>query len=186
MDLYQANEQMDFISNHRNFLDPDETEDVILMEEIMFYKYIDPYHSESEPVLKKYRAYRRTPEGYWIVPNRDHHITWVRNANKKWISRQDGTNTTRRKLFAYQNQDDALYSYYRRKLEHIRHVENKHRMLKRVIRTIEHRQNFFGAQRPIITNFFDHTRGDHILDLEPLEKERPKKEFIEERDFAIL
>lgn len=175
-------------SLNRRFYNQEDTADVEFFEEVYFYKYQDPAYTDSdEPWIKKYRAYKETPEGYWIVPEHHHHMSWVQTNEKKWLRKQPNANRTRKKLFAYQSKDDAMYSYYRRKLEHLRHLESKHRQLKRIIRTIETQEQFFGTERPMIDDvkYLLNDELNHYRKLEPLERERPTKEFIEDCEFEL-
>ena len=158
---------------------------VEIQEEILFYQYKDPaYTDQSGPWLNTFKAYRETPEGYWIARSHDFHGNLVNTRSKKWIRKQPNTRSTR-KLFAYRTKQDALYSYYRKKLEHLRHLETKHRQIKRIVKDIEHKENFFGVHRPLLTHFIDTITNDYIKPLEPLKKERPKQGFIEESEFAL-
>ena len=83
-------------------------------EDILFYRYTDPYYSNTdEPYLLTYKAYKETPQGYWIVPDHDHRGTEVDPRSRKWIKKISSHDRTPRKLFVYKNKEDALYSYYR-------------------------------------------------------------------------
>jgi len=171
MNLYQANERM-HIHNDYAYIE--------LQEQVFFYQYKDPYYDESEPIEYKFIAYKETPKGYWVVHSYDYyHIQNVVNTrSKKWIKKQDEDNT--KKPFAYQSKDNALYSYYRRKLEHLRHLENKHRQIKRIIKDIELKDGFFGRQRPIVYPI----SSDKVII--PLKRKRITGDFIDEKEFAIL
>lgn len=147
---------------------------------IYFYKFIDPHYRESlEPIKRMWRAYRRTPKGFWIVPDYDVHGTGVDETRKRWI----GINSQTKNRFAFPDEQEALYSYYRRKLQHLRHIEAKHSHIKRIVREIENNHGIFGRYRPIMTNidfFMAPTR-----DLEPLKRERLPDGFLEEGDFEL-
>jgi hypothetical protein len=180
MTLHQVNE--------RGVIHPDYVS-IELQERVLFYQYKDPYYDESEPMEYKFRAYKETPKGYWIVPSYDYYRIQnvVNTRSKRWIRKQYETDRTPRKLFAYQSKDDALYSYYRRKLEHLRHLETKHRHIKKIVKAIELKDGFFGRQRPIVhpVPFYEllHRRGD--TGLTPLKKKRITDDFIEESEFAL-
>lgn len=91
-----------------------------------------------------------------------------------------------RKRFAHQTVEDALYSYYRKKLEHMRHLERKHSQLKTIVRKIETDHNIFGTERPIMDNiedFFPRMRTSR--NLEPLRRKRIIEEFINEVEMEI-
>jgi len=163
----------------------DEMAPIEIREEIYFYRYQDPCSGSynAEPIENRYRAYRETPEGYWIVPDYHYHTNEVNTRYKKWIKKQLEHNITPRKLFAYRSKQDALYSYYRKKLEHLRHLEAKHSQIKSIVRRIESQENFFGIQRPAITSLNEYIAIKK--ELEPLKKERPRKLFIEESEFVL-
>ena len=58
-----------------------------VMEEIYFYKYSDPSVGSwsNDPIEHRYRAYRETPKGYWVVPDYDWHPSRVNITRKKWL-----------------------------------------------------------------------------------------------------
>jgi hypothetical protein len=162
----------------------DDFGEVEVNEEIILYRYIDPDYGSyrpNEPLLRAYVVYKETPKGYWIVPSWDFHSldSPVNTRFKKWIKKQHENDIIERKLFAYINQKDALYSYYRKKLQHIMHLEYKHAHLKKIIRNIEQQEGFFGATRPNRTHLIENN------DIKPLKHIRPIKGFIEEDEFII-
>ncbi len=165
-----------------------DTESIEIREDIYFYQYKDPALSAwdtKEPIEHRYRAYKETPEGYWIVPDYDYHNTTVNTRHKKWIKKQSEFDHTPRKLFAYRNKQNALYSYYRKKLEHLRHLEAKHNQILSIVRKVEAEAGFWGAQRPQIRqieNYLDHYT---VRPLKPLERKRPTTEFIGDKDFLL-
>lgn len=156
-------------------------------EEIYFYRFHDPYyHGANEPVEEKYKAYKETPKGYWIIRDFDHHGDYVNPICKKWIRKQYETDRIPKKLFAYRNRPDALYSYYRKKLEHMRHLERKHNQLKHIVRRLEHTEQFFGRERPMITNVNEFLSGNGIRRIiKPLNEKRIKPDFIDEMEMEL-
>lgn len=160
---------------------PNEMED-----EILFYQYKDPhYRNQDGPWLNTYKAYRETPKGYWVVKDYDHHGDVVNTSHKKWIRKQDARDRTQKKLFAYRRKDDALYSYYRKKLEHLRYLEIKHNHLKTIVRRIENENDFFGTQRLQIDHIDRFIFRSSRRQLKPLERKRYKTDFIEEMEMEL-
>jgi hypothetical protein len=109
---------------------------------IVFYRYKDPYifsYYNTKPIKCKFIAYKETPKGYWIVPFHDYNFrtSEVNTRAKKWIKKPSEYDRTKRKRFAYRLEGDALYSYYRKKMEHLRHLENKCEQIKRIIKKVD-------------------------------------------------
>ena len=157
-------------------------------EAIEFYSYHDPHiadYNNKEPHERRYIAYRETPKGYWIVPTYDCYGNIVNTRSKKWLRKQYPNDRTKRKLFAYRDKTDALYSYYRKKLEHLRHLERKHNHIKTIVRKLENQADFFGDQRPILSHIDDFLRHPASQPLKPLERQRPIHGFIEEQEFIV-
>ena len=88
------------------------------------YRYRDPWISRYiNPELVRYRIRRETPQGYWVY-NHD-------TNKEKWISKNGF------KRYAYLHKKDALYAYYRRKIAHIKIINEKFEQLKGIIEIIE-------------------------------------------------
>lgn len=153
------------------------------MEEVIkFYSFRDPYsYDEFNPVMNIWVAYKETPKGYWIVPDYHYYGEYVTSTLRKWIQKEYSPTTAHKKKFAYRNKDDALCSYYRRKLEHIRYVAIRHSHIKCIIRRIENKHGFFGHTRPA----FDKIDESCFAYLTPLNKERPAEDFINDSEFML-
>lgn len=150
-------------------------------EEIHFYSFTDPFKDSIEPILHTWIAYKETPKGYWIVPDYHYYGEYITSTLKKWIQKEYAHHIHYKKRFAYQNKEDALYSYYRRKLQHIRYVSEKHNQLKYIIRRIENMHGFFGAGRPICERVDDSYSGK----IQPLKDLRPIHDFINEDEMLV-
>lgn len=134
------------------------------------YRYKDPYIGYN-PILVQFRVLKETPKGYWIY-DRDYD-------KNRWSSKKG------KKKYAYLNKEDALYAYYRKKLEHLRHLENKHDQIKAIVRNIEREHEIFGAHRPMVNRLNEISNILVGTKLEPLKKVRPRKEFIEEGEMIV-
>jgi hypothetical protein len=151
-----------------------------------FYSFSDPhyYYEYRNLRVDKWIAYKETPKGYWIVPNYHFFETFVDPCNRKWILKDRHYVRRRKKRFAYETPEEALYSYYRRKLRHIEHLEQKHFQLKKIIRDIEQNENVFGALRPRASEmrWLNEMRES---ELKPLRIKRPVNDFINESEFTL-
>jgi len=94
---------------------------------IYLYKFRDPWGNSITPELIRYRILRETPKGYWVY----NHDTF----KEKWISKNGF------KRYAHFNKKDALYAYYRKKLVHIKYINQKFDQLKGIIELIEKKGN---------------------------------------------
>lgn len=150
---------------------------------IYFYKFIDPHYNESlDPIKREWRAYKETPKGYWIVPVYDVYGQGVDLTKKRWIAKEHQTTGQ----FAYAEESEALYSYYRRKLEHLRHLERKHIQLKAIVRKIENDNDIFGEHRPLLQDIRHIRRMMHRRDtVKPLKRKRILDDFIDEMEMVI-
>jgi len=82
-----------------------------------FFRYIDPVGFYSKPHLLLFKIVKETPKGYWIKEiDFDESIFEMK---KKWISKSGIVK------FAYSTREQALYSYYRRKLAQIKILESR-------------------------------------------------------------
>ena len=79
-------------------------------EAITFYRY-DSIYYESGPVLHltKYHSVKETPKGYWVVSE------YIVGNYDNYKGLQKWTSKTGRKRFAYPTEQEALYSFIRRK-----------------------------------------------------------------------
>lgn len=83
------------------------------------YRYVDGFSSNGEPMLVVYYIIRLTPKGYYISqsnPNDNSSnsdlLFDIYKEKDKWVPNKA------RRPFAYTNKDQALYSYFRRKIVH--------------------------------------------------------------------
>ena len=79
-----------------------------------FYRY---YNSGVGVILEKFKLFKETPAGYWIIPEYwsvEEEMVEPRNTRyNKWVSK------TSRKRFAYPTKEEALFSFKARKRRQI-------------------------------------------------------------------
>ena len=79
-----------------------------------FYRY---YNQGADVILEKFKLFKETPAGYWIIPEywsvADEMTTSINERYNKWISK------TSRKRFAYPTKEEALESFKMRKQRQI-------------------------------------------------------------------
>lgn len=76
--------------------------------------------------LREFELIKETEKGYWIQETKKGKIL-----KKKWVRKNE------KKEYAYKTHSEALYAYYRRKKEHIRHVNRNFHRIRRVIEDVE-------------------------------------------------
>jgi len=104
------------------------------------YRYIDSF--TQEPKLLTFYIVKETPKGYYIskVKSSSNIYDFMNDQKDKWIHKES------KRSYAYFDKEQALYSYFRRKVAHEKFLNQKLSAIQRRLRLV----------RRYITSVTDH------------------------------